>query len=194
MTQEGDKTMTEQAARAKNRFLLGVMFTIAAVTIAGSYVLFFAAKEGSLWGTTNQGQFVQPAPVAADLDLRDSATARSPFATEGVWWLWVVPQGNCDQPCEQALHMLRPLQALLNKDAGRVQRALLTTASTAERAAFAERYPRLKFFSGAGVAGLTRGVYLVDPIGNLVLRYDFHQAGEPVLKDLKRLLKVSRIG
>jgi len=38
------------------------------------------------------------------------------------------------------------------------------------------------------------GVWVVDPNGNLVLRYNLAQPPEDLLKDLRRLLKVSRIG
>ena len=41
---------------------------------------------------------------------------------------------------------------------------------------------------------LARGVYIVDPLGNVVLRYSHEQVGKPLLDDLKHLLKVSQIG
>ena len=41
---------------------------------------------------------------------------------------------------------------------------------------------------------LTPGVYIVDPLGNVVLRYSHEQVGKPLLDDLKHLLKVSQIG
>ena len=44
------------------------------------------------------------------------------------------------------------------------------------------------------IAGLEPGLYIVDPLGNLVLRYPLGAAGNSVLDDLKRLLKVSQIG
>ncbi|MCZ6712295.1 MAG: hypothetical protein O7B25_18175 [Gammaproteobacteria bacterium] len=42
--------------------------------------------------------------------------------------------------------------------------------------------------------GWLPGAYVVDPLGNLVLWYPLADAGEPVLDDLKVLLKVSQIG
>jgi cytochrome oxidase Cu insertion factor (SCO1/SenC/PrrC family) len=41
---------------------------------------------------------------------------------------------------------------------------------------------------------LRNGVYIVDPLGNVVLRYSYTDAGKPVLEDIKKLLKVSHIG
>ena len=56
-------------------------------------------------------------------------------------------------------------------------------------------YPKLaRWTRSDGGAELAPGVYLVDPIGNLVFRYPLDTLGKPVLSDLKRLLKVSQIG
>ena len=41
---------------------------------------------------------------------------------------------------------------------------------------------------------LPTGIYIVDPLGNLVFHYPLQDMGKPVLQDLKRLLKVSQIG
>lgn len=40
----------------------------------------------------------------------------------------------------------------------------------------------------------TTYVWLADPLGNLVLRYSINQPPQDLLKDLKRLLRVSKIG
>jgi hypothetical protein len=46
---------------------------------------------------------------------------------------------------------------------------------------------------GAGEAARD-SVYLVDPLGNLMMRYPEGADGKRMLKDLRRLLKVSQIG
>jgi len=40
----------------------------------------------------------------------------------------------------------------------------------------------------------TNLIYLIDPNGNLMMRYTPDQLPKPLFKDLKHLLKVSRIG
>jgi hypothetical protein len=90
----------------------------------------------------------------------------------------------------QAQQVLQ-LHALLNKDAVRVRRAIV--AETPVDAKLAQDYPRLAVLSGS-LRGLATGIYVVDPLGNLVFHYPLADAGEPVLDDLKRLLKVSQIG
>ena len=55
------------------------------------------------------------------------------------------------------------------------------------------QYPELGYARGHP-GPLQAGVFIADPLGNVVLYYEFSQAGGPVLDDLKRLLKVSQIG
>jgi cytochrome oxidase Cu insertion factor (SCO1/SenC/PrrC family) len=181
----------DAAARRKNRLQMLAIMAIALVSLGGSYLLFYAARGGDTWGTTNNGVFVTPALTVGDLGIRDSEG--QPLQDGGTWWLWVVPEGSCDDACDTALHQLRQLHALLNKDAPRVRRALVQPSGVAVAEALAARYPKLARLSGE-VDELAPGVYIVDPIGNLVLHYPLADAGKPVLEDLKKLLKVSQIG
>ena len=184
-------TDRDAAARRKNRIQMLVIMAIALVSLGGSYLLYYLSRSGDIWGTTNNGAFVTPPVTVQDLEIRD-AQAR-PLQDGGSWWLWVVPEGRCAEACDSALHQLRQLHALLNKDAPRVRRALLQQRGVAVEEAVAARYPKLEHLSGA-VHDLAPGIYIVDPIGNLVLHYPLTDAGKPVLEDLKKLLKVSQIG
>lgn len=161
------------------------------LSIGGAYLLYQTAQGGAVWGTTNKGRFVDPPLTVAELSLRDEAGAL--LTGDGTWWLWVVPQGPCEGACLEALHQLRQLHVLLHRDAGRVRRALVADVVGIGSAQLAQEYPHLAFLSGK-VDALERGIYVIDPIGNLVLHYPLEDAGRPVLDDLKRLLKVSQIG
>jgi cytochrome oxidase Cu insertion factor (SCO1/SenC/PrrC family) len=165
------------------------MFAISLLTLGGAYALFYAAREGGVWGTTNQGAFVVPPLTVADLGLSDESGR---LLTEGgTWWLWVAAPEGCDNACETAVHQLRQLHILLNKDADRVQRGLVS--GSGQRPAVLDAYPRLVPLTGQA-AKLEQGIYIVDPIGNLVFFYPLDEAGKPVLDDLKKLLKLSQIG
>jgi hypothetical protein len=37
-------------------------------------------------------------------------------------------------------------------------------------------------------------IFLIDPLGNVILKYDEEFQGKKLLKDIKKLLKLSRIG
>lgn len=180
-------------SEAGNRRPLIILFGIAVLSLIGAYGLFVVVRDdGALWATTNQGQFVQPPMIADDAALIDEQ-GRS-FSTNNVWWIWIVEPNACDQACEHSLTQIRQLHVLLNKDAGRIRRAFLTSADRLPSSTrLLEQYPNLVRLTGS-LNRLSRGVYIVDPIGNLVLWYPMTDAGSPVLDDLKRLLKVSQIG
>lgn len=174
----------------KNRLQLIVILVIAALSLGGSYFLFFQARDGAVWGTTNQGEWVRPALTAAQLSLVDDAGVA--VAAEALWGVWVVATPTCDVTCAQAVHEMRQLHILLGKDADRVRRSLVSPDMAAT--ALAEPFPKLARWRQLGGVELNPGIYIVDPLGNLVFRYPLDTAGKPVLSDLKRLLKVSQIG
>lgn len=176
-------------AAARNRRMLLAMFAIAFFTLGASYLLFYSAREGGVWGTTNQGSFVDPPLTVSTLGLK--GTDGELITEGGSWWLWVVSGADCTGECATAVHQLRQLHILLNKDQDRVQRGLVTMPGTAP--GLLGEYPGVKHLTG-DLSALTEGIYIVDPIGNLVLHYPLTDAGKPVLTDLKKLLKLSQIG
>lgn len=182
--------MTQDATTAGRRQLVLILL-VGLGSLGGAWLLYYLTVELGLWGSTNKGRFVQPPLTVAELDLRTDAGV--PFDTDGKWWLWVVPKGRCDDDaCRHAVHQVRQIHVLLNRDAPRVRRAILTAPGEADPALL-ERYPQLHALSG-NLQRLEVGLYIVDPIGNVVLYYPMSDAGEPVLDDIERLLKVSQIG
>lgn len=188
---DNDKTVPDQtgSVTARNRRMLLAMFAIAFLTLGSSYVLFYMARDGGVWGTTNEGVFVDPPLTVAELGLTDSNGL--PLTEGATWWLWVVTEQDCLGECATAVHQLRQLHILLNKDSDRVRRGLVTEPGVAP--GLLGEYPALEHLTGP-LTALSEGIYIVDPIGNLVLYYPLEDAGKPVLTDLKKLLKLSQIG
>jgi cytochrome oxidase Cu insertion factor (SCO1/SenC/PrrC family) len=182
-------SQTETAA-PKNRTQLILIVAIALASVGGSYLLFYLTQGSGVWGTTNEGEFVSPPVHLADLTLKTGEGA--PLEAGESWWLLVNAGDRCEAACTEALHQLRQLHVLLNKEAPRVTRALVADPGFDTSSLLAE-YPRMQALKRHGRT-LERGIYIVDPIGNLVFRYPMADAGAPVLKDLKRLLKLSQIG
>jgi cytochrome oxidase Cu insertion factor (SCO1/SenC/PrrC family) len=173
--------------RARNPAWL--VAAVGLVSVLGAWLLYALACGGLVgWlGTTNHGTLVDPPARLADQGVRAGAVA---FDAGGVWWL-VVVASECAIACEATLDDLLALHVLLNQDASRVRRALLAR-QTAD-SGLVERFPRLVMLS-AEVGSLAEGVYIVDPLGNLVLRYPPQAPAADVLEDLKKLLRVSQIG
>ena len=120
------------------------------------------------------------------------------------WRLVYTNDGKCGESCRNALYTLRQSRLMLGKEMDRVERVflhgeqapdtlpdaeehqgLLTLQDTALRAVLDDKRPE------ALPAG---GFYLVDPHGNLVMYFSPDIKPRDMVDDVKRLLKLSRIG
>jgi len=113
--------------------------------------------------------------------------------------LLVSAPGGCDARCTQSLYATRQARTIQGRERDRVQRVWLVIDDTAPEPALLEQHPDLQVarLSREALAGLPGGadrIFLVDPLGNLVVAFP----GEPdigkVAKDIERLLRASRIG
>lgn len=157
-------------------------------------------------GGASQGQLITP---PQSLQLAELQTAQGKkFGAEqwkGKWSLVYIGQQGCDAACETQLHDLRQIHASLNKEIGRVQRVLLVPVARQDSnlAQLQQQYPDLVVLVGAEVTQLARQfspveapgmVYLVDPLGNLMMRYSSGYQPKGLRKDLMRLLTYSWVG
>ncbi len=128
------------------------------------------------------------------------------------WLLVLVNTGDCGDPCMDRVHMLRQMHATLAEDASRVRRYYLQAddrpLSDARRQVFREDYPSMGLARGrlerieralteAGVAvALTSEphVFLVDPVGNVMMYYTGDHGIDAIHEDLERLLEYSSLG
>jgi cytochrome oxidase Cu insertion factor (SCO1/SenC/PrrC family) len=184
------------AARKKllrSRLTMLALFFIALAPIAGSYLLYYSVRDEGPWATTNAGQLMAPGLTATGLRVAEPAPAPE---LPRRWWLVLVSAGGCTDACAQASDRLRALQILLKENADRLRRGLVVVDPAPGVEGWTVLHaadPGLERLDGA-FPGMTTGIYLIDPLGNVVLRYDFEQAGKPVLDDVKKLMKVSQIG
>lgn len=90
----------------------------------------------------------------------------------GSWSILKTQAGACDSECDESLEPLRRVHDALGREASRVQVIGL----------------------GSDKTKLEPAIWIVDPLGNLVMRYSADTELKELLEDLKKLLKVSRIG
>jgi hypothetical protein len=154
-------------------------------------------------GRVNHGQLLRPPVAVADLGLvRDNGKPLSAIFDPAVakrHWLMLVMAPQCDERCDHMLYIAHQIHVALGKDADRLRRAFWTQQPPADLA----KYPGLiqlradpapRTWPGVPAAEHDLQVYLVDPHGNVIMRYPEDTKGKPMLDDLKRLLKLSRIG
>ena len=136
--------------------------------------------------------------------------AHGTLAMPALWrdkWSMVYIADDCQQICNDRLHMMRQLHASLAKDISRVQRVLLTPSH--DLASVQKQYPDLLILGQSAEAlgelrqqfdlpdepaGRADRIYLVDPLGNLMMSYPSTIPPGEIRKDLTRLLAYAWAG
>lgn len=178
------------------------LWLVAAVCIAPFIASFTAYYFYQPEGRVNYGELMQAKllPRAA-LTLTDGGEF-SLQQLEGKWLFVVVDDAACDAYCEKKLWQIRQIRKTQGKYPERIERVWLVTGQgqPAERLR-GEFEGTWMVRAGSAVldalpyAGArTDHIYLVDPLGNLVLRYPRDADPSRIRKDIERLLKISRIG
>ena len=161
--------------------LFWVALVCAAPVVLGTAAYFFG------WGTGasgNYGELIAPRPL--------SAPALAPL--RGKWVLVTFDAAACDAYCEKKLYYMRQVRRAQGKDMERVERlwALIDEAKPRADILPGIEGTRIAQLAPEGFPGHPRDhIYLVDPLGNLMLRFPRDPDPSKMIKDLQRLLKYS---
>lgn len=176
--------------------------------LAALFLLPFVVGSGLFWldwrpaKFANHGELVQPPRALPESGLRHADGRALPTAElRGKWLLAVAVDASCDDRCLATLQQLGQVQLALNKEQQRVQRVLLVNGGDRATLAQLQRaFPELLVASVSADANgawasafdaFAAGVYVADPLANVMLRYAPATDLRGVLKDLERLLKYS---
>jgi len=194
--------------RARRMFILLALLFIAPVAIA------FFLYYGASWrpeGETHYGGLAKPPRSLPEVSLPSAAGGRTPADfLRRQWTLLYVGPGSCDTRCRQALYEMRQVRLSLNQNMDRVQRVFLYSGECCEQPWFSTEHAGLiaadvdgedgrrlldavAGHEGVGVLNAGR-IYVVDPLGNLLLSYEPGAEPKGMITDLRRLLKLSHIG
>jgi len=179
---------------------LWLIVALSVAPVAASYLLYY------LWPperTVNYGELIEPLPLPdPKLALADGASFRL-SQLRGKWLLVSVDSGRCDALCDRKLLYIRQLRLSQGKNTERVERVWLISDDVAPRDEMASQYQGTWIVRAAG-AGLQRRfpaqgaapdhIYLVEPRGNLMMRFPRDPDPRLRIKDRARLLKASQIG
>ena len=177
--------------RGRIQLLLIVLGVVGPMILAtGMYKLQFWVPEGRSY----HGELIGNGQTRADLGVQ---------ADEQRWQMLVTAPKDCAVDCQQLVYLARQIQIGLGRDAGRASHALAAAQplSADYEAKLTREYPQLQrypldsaAFSKATGDKATPQLWIIDPHGNLVLRYEPSVKGKDLLNDLRHLLKLSNIG
>ncbi|MFZ0501530.1 MAG: hypothetical protein WAU49_08705 [Steroidobacteraceae bacterium] len=178
-------------------------------TLAALAALFFMPLVASFWlyygmgwrpgGRINHGELIQPPRPLPRV-------ATEPALFHGEWTLVYIGDGQCDSACRETLYVMRQTRFALGTDMTRLAQVFLVTADCCAKEYLGREQAGIAVVdvTGAAAAPLLRlfppgdkahSVFIVDPLGNLMMRYDdVRRDPRGLLVDLKRLLELSQIG
>ena len=168
--------------------------------VVASYVLYLYWVPDQ---HTNYGELLEPTPLPTATLARLEGEPFRFDQLRGRWVLVTIAEGACPQPCEQRLWFMRQVRRAQGKEASRIERVWLIDDAVLPETRIREAYAGTHMVRAAGSALLNgfpaRGskrshIYLIDPLGNLIMRYPADLEPKAMIKDLGRLLKYSRIG
>ena len=193
---------TLRQPRSQIWILVGVFFA----PLALAFLLYYGTGGWRPPGSTNRGELISPPRPLPSVELpTTTGTPLAASAWRGKWTLVYIGDGSCDDRCRAALLLTRQTRLALNADMTRVQRVFLATGNCCDRTYLEAEHPDLaitRVDDAAGAALLAAfpdaasgSIYLVDPLGNLMMRHE-PSAGlsKDLLVDLGNLLKLSHIG
>jgi cytochrome oxidase Cu insertion factor (SCO1/SenC/PrrC family) len=157
-------------------------------------------------GRVNQGDLIQPARPIPPLALtRLGSGSTDPNFLQGKWTLLYLEAGPCAAACRAHLYDTRQVRTALDRDMNRVQRVFLS--GTAVEDGLRNLHPDLLLLRldsaaeplvarlpGGAIAIGSGRIYVIDPLGNLMMSYAADAKPKGLLEDMKRLLKLSSIG
>lgn len=193
-----------QRRTAVGRLKMLLVLAVCASPVIASYFTYFVIRPQ---GRTNYAALIDPVhelPAALPLtDLQGQPVSASTL--KGQWLLVTAVDGPCDEGCERRLFMQRQLREMMGRDRDRIDKVVLftekaplppalLTALTTAPAATVLRVP------SAALAGwltpeagqrLDAHLYVVDPMGNWMMRAPVEPDPAKLKKDVDRLLRGS---
>lgn len=204
--------MTESTSKQPAQPGRGQLLLLAAlffVPLFAAFMLYFVVPDLRPSGTTNYGVLLpKVVPVSAMSFTDVDGKAQDEESFKHHWSVVYLAGTSCDDACLARVIMIRQVRLLLADDRPRLKRIYITPDDASLRAAktrFGNEQPDLVYLADTGAAGrraadffkptAPNALYLIDPLGNWLMVYPAEKNDyKLILKDIKRLLKLSMIG
>lgn len=198
MNQDQDKQ------QSKGRWKLFAVLAVCAAPLIFSYLTYYVIKPE---GRTNYGTLLDPRtyPMPA-LDIRTlDGKPLGLDAYKGKWVMLQIDAAECREACQKKLYDMRQLRTATGKDRDRIERVWLITDDKPLDTMIMREYDgtqmlRVKadmlksWLPTEPGATLGEHIYMIDPLGNLMMRFPKNADANKIKKDIAKLLKASSIG
>jgi hypothetical protein len=196
-------TADDAGLRARNLRTLGLLAGLFLLPLAVAFYMYY----GTAWrpaAHVNHGTLIAPLRPLPAVALPQVPPGAAITTFHGQWTLVYIGSGDCDDACRDSLYLMRQTRAALNTDMSRVARVFLITGQCCALGFLTREHPGLVLIDASGAAAApllqrfppqrAHTLFVVDPLGNLMMSYDATSNPRGLLEDLQKLLRLSQIG
>jgi hypothetical protein len=193
----------DKSARRGRWKLLAILLVCAAPIIL-SYFTYYVIKPT---GRTNYGTLIDPRdypiPALGTTTLDGKPASLADY--KGKWILLQVDHGTCPETCQKKLYDVRQLRLTQGKDMDRIERVWLITDNAPLDTMLMREYDGTRLLRAkadlvnawlpveSGTVASDH-LFMIDPLGNLMMRFPKDADPNKIKKDITKLLKASSIG
>lgn len=195
----------EQSKRTQQgRWKLLAVIAICAAPLIFSYLTYYVIKPT---GRTNYGALLDPRvyPMPALDSVALDGKPSGLDAYKGKWIMLYADGADCQDKCKRKLFEMRQLRLMQGKEMDRIERVWLITDDLPLETLLMREFDGMRMLRvkpAALKAWLPAGpdtvisdhIYVIDPHGNLMMRFPKDADPSKVKKDIDKLLKASSIG
>ena len=196
-------SLSESSRTRGGRMYMMLVLLACAAPVLLSYLTYYVIRPE---GRVHHGDLIEPQRTLPAWSAKDLQDKDVPLSTlKGQWLLVAVASGECDDKCERLLFVQRQLHKLLNKESDRLDRIWLLTdqavppqklLTVIEGATVLRVSPEslAQWLAPANGRALGEHLYLIDPMGNWMMRFNYPEDAKTVVdmkRDLERLMRAS---
>lgn len=177
--------------------MLLLLGAISLAPFAGSLLLYYFWTPQAF---TNYGELISPVPLSG---VTVAAREGKPLHIDelrGKWVLLMTDSGHCDDYCQSKLYVMRQIRLTQGRDQERIERLWLIADGVRPAPSIDAEYQGTRAVlcaDGAFVARLPAPqssrdhIYVIDPFGNLMMRFPQQVDPQRMKKDISKLMKAS---
>ncbi len=177
--------------------MLLLLGAVSVAPFAGSLLLYYFWTPSTF---TNYGELIAPLPLAG---ITISAKDGKPLQLDelqGKWTFLMTDSGRCDDYCRSKLYVMRQIRLTQGRDQARIERVWLIADEVRPAPGLDAEYAGTRIIQGVADDFLSRlpasasardHIYVIDPFGNLVMRFPRDADPQRMKKDVGKLMKMS---
>jgi hypothetical protein len=190
---------------SRGRWKLFAVIAVCAAPMIASYLSYYVIKPE---GRTNYGTLIDPRAHPIPPALGTATLDGKPAALEsfrGKWMMVQVDDADCQEACRKRLHDMRQLRLAQGKEMDRIERVWLITDNQPLDTMLMREYDGThmlrvnpealkRWLPAEPGARASDHIYMIDPLGNLMMRFPKDADPNKIKRDLSKLLRASSIG